>query len=239
MNEIEFRRRAMSNPNHIDEKDLSLTLAQEQFLAESRELDERLRCALEVDIPKGIEDRVLLRHSFKTDDGKDGQEVVCLPSQKYRAVQRWAMAASFFAVVLTSWWLIPVNPALGPAVLVHVNEELHHLHEQQPNAGKKLEPLLASLGGRWNEDVLPVRYAGACRIHGKYGLHLVTEGELGPVTVLILPGEGVAATEYFQGSRFDGKVVRSGAGGMALIGDKDEDLERIEQRLGEALIWQS
>ena len=67
--------------------------------------------------------------------------------------------------------------------------------------------------------------------------HLVIQGERGPVTLLLMPEERVAAPESFTGESIKGVILPVGSGSIALFGAPDEALERIEQRVLDSVTW--
>ncbi|MFU8821710.1 MAG: DUF3379 family protein [Gammaproteobacteria bacterium] len=95
-------------------------------------------------------------------------------------------------------------------------------------------------GGRasLSNPVGQVSYARLCPFRGQMVAHFVVQGEHGPVTVMLLPDEHVTAATAIDERGFKGTVVPVESGGsVAIVGQPDEDLEEIRDRLLEAVRW--
>ena len=74
-----------------------------------------------------------------------------------------------------------------------------------------------------------ITYARSCSINGKTVPHLVIQGEHGPITILLMPEEAVAAAVALDGENVHGVILPVGDGSIAIIGAREEKLERIEK----------
>ncbi len=125
MDELEFRRRAITHPTDRDPAFLAAaeaSSANRKHLDEMKQLDRSLQRAMEVEVPAGLAERILLRQAMEADD-----EVVPLPSAaKGRGWRPLAMAASvaFLLGMSTRWISWP--PASEPLSASEREKQLSH-----------------------------------------------------------------------------------------------------------------
>lgn len=128
---------------------------------------------------------------------------------------------------------------LAPEIVAHIGHEPASLAVTARivparEFEKVLERGRASLAG----PVGQVSYAMLCPFRGQMVAHFVVQGERGPVTVMLLPDEDVAAATPIDESGFQGTIVPIESGGsVAIIGQPDEDLEKIRDLLVQAVRW--
>ena len=82
-----------------------------------------------------------------------------------------------------------------------------------------------------------ITYARTCVINGREVPHLVIQGERGPVTVLLLPEEKVSGAQELMGDNINGVLLPVGDGSIAIIGERDEPLQRIREKLVRSAAW--
>lgn len=82
-----------------------------------------------------------------------------------------------------------------------------------------------------------IHYAGTCHIRKHDGVHLVMQGEIGPVTVLFMPGEEITRSSDITNGRFRGVIVPTPNGSMAILGEEGEPIQRIEEQLKSSVSW--
>jgi len=92
---------------------------------------------------------------------------------------------------------------------------------------------IANLG----HDAGLITYAQSCKINGMEVPHLVLQGERGPVTILLMPGQAVDAPQSVTGESVSGVIIPVGDGSIAIIGDDGEDLESIRQDVTHSVTW--
>lgn len=230
MNELEFLRRCTIDPHDPDE---ALARKAEErpeyarYLKEQREFDDLLRAAAgDIPAPDGLADRILWRHAKE---------------QRKSRSRIWqgglAMVASLVLVIGLVWVVQVDRTALDRVVLAHVYGELSHLHEDARPSNDEINRVLAGIGATMTGPLGEVHYAGACDIREHSGAHLVLAGEQGPVTVLLMPGEHVDQAEPVTDKRFQGVIVPTPTGSMAIVGERHEPLERLEGMLRSGIDW--
>ena len=82
-----------------------------------------------------------------------------------------------------------------------------------------------------------VTYAQSCEINDNDVPHLVVQGEFGPVTILLMPEERVAEASTFDGENINGIILPVGDGSIAIVGSRDERLDKIQERVVDSVTW--
>ena len=82
-----------------------------------------------------------------------------------------------------------------------------------------------------------ISYAQTCVINGREVPHLVLQGERGPVTILLMPDESVEGATALEGEQVDGVILPVGDGSIAIIGERDERIDEIQQRILKSVTW--
>jgi hypothetical protein len=155
------------------------------------------------------------------------------------------LAAAAALVLAASAWLgLRIQ---DPNVAGSLGEELvaHILHEPQalvvaaesvPQA--RVDAVLQRAGATLKRPVGLVTYAILCPFRGRMVAHFVVQGERSPVTVMLLPDEHVATAMPVREGDFIGTVMPiQGGGSVAIVGQPDEDLAQIRDRVVEAVRW--
>ncbi len=196
--------------------------------------DEQLREALEVEPPADLAQRILA-----------AQRAEAAPARRQRP---WRMPAALAATLvlgvgvalfISGIWTPRPDDGLETTVLHHIRDELPHLHEVRDVTPERLAALLEDLGGALREPLHGVNFAGKCQMRKYPGAHLVLAGERGPVTVLIMPGERIAAARRFHSERFVGELVPTRYGSFAVVGEKGEDTDAIAGQIARDIVWRS
>jgi hypothetical protein len=82
-----------------------------------------------------------------------------------------------------------------------------------------------------------ISYAQTCVINGREVPHLVLQGERGAVTILLMPDESVEGATALEGEQVDGVILPVGDGSIAIIGERDERIDEIQQRILKSVTW--
>ena len=106
MDELEFRRRAITHPSDRDPaflKAAEASPANRKHLDEMQQLERQVRSTLEVDVPAGLAERILLRQAMAAEE----EQVVPLPVTPARTQWRaLAIAASVaFLLGMSTRWI--------------------------------------------------------------------------------------------------------------------------------------
>jgi len=260
MNEFDFRKRLLENPTDLDEEMLAFlndNPDQEQILKHFRLVDQRIQEALHVEAPEGLQARILLNQSYQNLHensestakplGRDSEPKE--PSEMASAWLPWSyfgtgLAASLLValLVLGPWKPLPFGerPISGDAMVVHILEHIEAdpslmLAQTPPHSPEQLQSLFASVGASLKEPIDSMSYAGECEIEGRLGLHIVMQEETGPVTVIVMPGQKLAAIEAFRAGGYSGELIPVKGGMVAIIGNSMEQLALAQARFFKAV----
>src|SRR5688500_13006843 len=158
-----------------------------QFRADTLTLDGRVRAALE------------------------------LPLTRFRRnappARRFALAASVLLglFLVGGFWLLSPRTALAGEVVEHVSHEGGSWAAHEVLSSAELVSVLRTAGVEFDTS-LPVVYAMACQFRGHRVPHLVVQTASGPMTVMLLAHEKVAARQEFSEDGYRGVLLPAGAG---------------------------
>ncbi|NVD06202.1 DUF3379 domain-containing protein [Vibrio sp. JPW-9-11-11] len=235
MDELEFRRRIMSDPKCRD-KDIVAAIQtsdkHNQFADEIGELDKKIAKAMLVDVPDDLADRILFNQTSSLEE-----QTVIRPTFARKAM---AMAASiaFVAGLLVgqvNWGNIVVTPAeasLASTAIKHVVDEkpfVEHLDEQVPSSqiNAKMAPFDHQLAANFPYHVY---YLNHCGFGQSNALHMVFQGQKGKVT-LFLTGISAEQAVDFNQEGMSGVIEPMGNNSLILVGEQGENVAIIVQKL--------
>lgn len=195
--------------------------------------DANIRAALAIDVPA-------LRMPELPPVDTTG--VTALGAGRSRKVRGWlALAASTVLAVAIGYRLAgPVHyDSLADEVLAHVDHEPRAM--QVTDVGVPADRLaevtrpIAAIGA----DAPLVTYARSCVINGRDVPHLVVQGERGPVMILLMPEEPVEAAIPLEDEDNRGVILPVGRGSIAIVGARDEPVDRLEKRIRNSVTWKT
>lgn len=237
MDDLEFHTRAHTDP-FDEEPDFLNALAgredRHHLLHELRKLDENIRAVSEI-----IEVPVRLRQRLAPPPAE---------SRSWLSQRAYAIAASLLVSVGLVVSTLQFRPsaselALHDAMLQHVhNEAPRYEQSTTPISWLEVETVLAdagvSLQQPTGDETLVITFAKVCGLGGSLrGAHLVTMGESGPVSVILVRSPPLGRSLDVKDSRFQGRIVPSADGNMAVIGERAEELGRVEQIISSNVEW--
>jgi hypothetical protein len=238
MDELEFRRRIMSDPKQRD-SEISAAIKESeqnaQFADEILDLDKQIAKAMAVDVPEDLADKILFNQTSVARDN------VVRPNFARKAM---AMAASvaFMAGLLVgqlNWSNLVVSPAqasLATTALQHVVDEkpfIQNLDEQVKSSqiNAKMMPFDHQLSETFPYHVY---YLNHCGFGKSNALHMVFRGEKGKVT-LFLTGIPSNQTVDFNEDGMAGVVEPMGDTSMIIVGDEGEDVAKIAESISKII----
>lgn len=234
MDELEFRRRIMSDPKQRDESINAAISASEQnrlFADEILDLDKRIAKAMAVEVPEDLADRILFNQSSALEDK------VVRPNFARKAM---AMAASVaFVAGLLVGQLNWGNLIITPAQASLANTAIKHVIDEQPFVAKLDERVESS---QINAKMMPfdhqlsdtfpyhVYYLNHCGFGKSNAVHMVFQGEKGKVTMFLT---GIASDKAinFEKDGMAGVVEPMGNNSLILVGEEGENVAKIAESL--------
>jgi len=130
--------------------------------------------------------------------------------------------------------------SLADEIVAHLDHEPQALRvTSRPVSAQRLAAVLKDDVAELDDDIGLITYANTCVIDGKEIPHLVVQGKRGPITLLLLPDELVDRALPLEGDGVSGVVLPVGRGSIAIIGEREEPLRGISQRVANAVKWTS
>ncbi|MDR9826249.1 DUF3379 domain-containing protein [Vibrio sp. FNV 38] len=233
MDELEFRRKIMTEPNIRDADIMEATRSSEnnaQFLDDVLALDKSISKAMNVDVPDDLAERILLNQAVT-------ENKVIRPTFTRKMVSM-AASVAFVAGLLAgqvNWGNVVVTPAqasLATTALEHVHAESpftdrldEHASPEQLNM--KLQPFHYQF-----EQPFPyhVYYLNHCGFGSSNALHAVFAGDKGRVTLFVT---NIASdqSKSFDDQGLQGMVIPMNGSSMIIVGQEGENVAKIAEKL--------
>jgi hypothetical protein len=136
------------------------------------------------------------------------------------------------------FWTLRPEPSLAGEVLGHVALESGSWSTVTPMTAAATDAVLSGAGVSLDPADVTVTYARICLFNGHWVPHLVVHTATGPVTVMVLRQEHLAARQSFRQNGYSGILVPTPTGGtLAVIVQGDPDLDAVASALGPHLHW--
>ena len=215
MNCIDIHRKLTAEPNSQDEAvmaHIEQCPACANFLNSIQNFDESLSAAVNVDIPDGLAERILLKQSFTQQR-----------QQRTNRFNLYAVASSLLIVLGVSFnipkiaSLLDNSLSLEEIAINHVIDERDHLTENRNVQLAKLNTVLQPFNIKLNKSIGQVNYAGACPIRNSRGVHLVLQKNNSVATLLVMPGEYVTERKTHTKGNFSATLIPAKNGSIAII----------------------
>ena len=202
------------------------------FVQEMQALEARIERAFKVEVPEGLEARIALDGSLR--------------NSRRRWQQPWFAAAASVLMVLgigvaSYMHTHPSGGDLSAAVVEHIvnPEEAGAIGPDQSliHDASFITDAADGAGVRLQAQLAGVSYAHTCLFRGERVVHLVVQGEHGPVTILLLPHIHVDKSLPVDEQGFHGIIVPEGQGSIAIVTNNATPIEPMEQELAGKVSW--
>ncbi len=228
MDELEFRRRIMSDPKSRDPQLQSAIQSEEanaKFAEDILAFDDKLEQAMKIEVPDDLADKILFQQS--------GQKNVVKVNFTKRALATAASIAFAFGLVVgqVNWGNIVVSPAqasLSDTAIQHVVDEMGFIDPldeavtlQQINA--KLLPFAHQLTTQFPYHVY---YLNHCGFGSSNAMHMVFQGKKGKVTLFVTSVVSENVTK-FNKDGLSGVIAPMGESSVILVGEAGEDFSTM------------
>lgn len=172
----------------------------------------------------------------------DADNVVSLRKRRslfkptWLAVAATVVLATVFGLRMTG--MGTVQGSLEEQVLAHLDHEAYAMRVvSTPVSDSRLKSVVPEDIATMNHDAGLITYAQSCKINGKSVPHLVIQGAKGPIMILLMPDEAISEPKTLDGVGVHGIIVPNGSGSIAIIGDRDEELERVKKNVVNSVTW--
>lgn len=228
MDELEVRRRLLTDPYHL-EPELQQQLQQDpesqQFHQDVLDLDHQINQLLNPPVPKALENTLLMQQH------KDKQQ-----QQKrfYQNLIALAASVAFLAGFALNWsFFMYGTQSLGENSLAHVyHEEPYVQHLSTPLSLSDVNVKLADFDAQFESLQNAVVYANFCNFRGTRSLHLVLETAQGLMTVFVVPKQNSLDYEAeFHDDKYQGRSINTRKAILVMVSDKAEVLRQGEEQL--------
>ena len=211
---------------------LSACASCQSFREEMLALDRQIARALELSVPDlNVPELPEL----------DTSKVTALPQRRFGAPTWLAVAATIMLAAVVGFRMLGddlTNSALAEQIIAHIDHEPFSFRETvSAVSDERLARVIPANVATMDHSAGLITYAQSCIINGNEVPHLVIQGEHGPITILLMPGEKVSGVESFGGESINGLIFPVGDGSIAIVGEKGESLERIEEQIKNSVRW--
>jgi len=208
------------------------------YRAEMRALNDTIARALAIEVPE-------LKLPDLPPIGEEDENVVNMPFRRVSRITTpaWIGIAASFALAAVIGVQLIGNGAvhdqlLAEQVLAHLDHEPWALKVTDVAVSdKQFNRVVNPAIGTMDRNVGLVSYAQTCIINGMNIPHLVIQGEKGPITLLLMPNEMVSSPVILSGESVNGVIFPVGDGSIAIIGERDERIEELKQRVMDSVEW--
>ena len=196
------------------------------FSQKLKQFDDKLKSAVQVDVPEGLESRIILAQRMSGNDEliENNDNVVAFKKSSTTPKQheyKWmSLAAALVLAVGLSLGMFKWGESQGVQheVLAHIDSHLEELEKDENINLASLNDFLQEHGLSASEGIGYVRHVSNCPIDGKMVPHLVVADEQGkPVTVMYIPWKDVPKNKPFKNQRFEGVLVGAQKGSFAIV----------------------
>ncbi len=235
MNCLEFRRAALADPHHPGHEALEHEASCPScahFYRELRMQEEALYEAMNLPVPDGLADRVLLHQT------RGWRERVFLRFTAPALAASLVLAAALGLV----WQFKPdaLTPEmLAAGIVAHVEEEQKALLAEQPVPLARLVAAVKRSGGELVEPPGETNYVDHCPLPGGgTGEHLVFNTPHGKLTLILMPGKRITHPVRLDMDGLTVSLMPAGEGSLALVSENRERIGEAENWARKNLRWQ-
>jgi hypothetical protein len=239
MNCEEYREAIATDPSfdggagHLNE-----CAACQLYRSDMQALDQKINRALAIDVPQ-----LQMPDLPELSTSKSGN-VTTLRKRSWTPLTTptwFAMAATVVVAALLGVRLVGTgieHESLADEILAHLDHEPNALRVTDVAiTDERLKAVVPADIAHMDHGAGLITYAQTCPIGGHDVPHLVIQGERGPVTILLMPEEKISGPQRLSGDNVKGVILPVGNGSIAIIGERDERLDRIEESVLKSVAW--
>ncbi|MDT3734699.1 MAG: DUF3379 family protein [Denitratisoma sp.] len=228
MNCLEFRRDKLADPRHLPPEALAHLndcAACRGFATEVDENEMRLAAVLDVPVPEGLAERIVLRR-------KTG----------FRLSPRLGMLAASLALTFAfglHQWKDFGSQDYARLAIEHVMHEPESFTTARSADPELFRRVMHTFGGEMQASLGKVRYMKLCPVPEGTGWHIVFETEDGKLATLILiPAKRMKTeSEQAQVGGWNAVARPGGQGFYAVIADSPDTLGRVDELVRQRVRW--
>jgi len=229
----EYREAVAANPLYEGgDSHASQCPACQAFQTDMQALDSKIARALAISVPE-----------LKMPELADvDSSIVSVLRTRRLTTPAWLAVAATVAIAAVLGFRMLGNdlsyPSLADEIVAHLEHEPYALRVTDKSVSdSRLARVIPADLATMDHSIGLITYAQSCVINGKEVPHLVIQGERGPVTILLMPGEKVDSRQSFSGQSINGVILPVGDSSIAIIGEDGENLKRIENNVKNSVTW--
>jgi hypothetical protein len=240
MDDLQFRRAILADPQSAEPNDLNTDMhaalqeddTRKQFAQELKQLDEKIKLALAIPVPDDLSDKLILRQTLANHQ---------VQKRKTRVHLALAASVAILGGLLFNFMLFSsAYNNLGDYALAHVyHEETSFANNSKDRVSlTSLNQKMAAFDGNFNASLGELLFADYCRFDGMKSLHLVFQGKTSPVTVFVVPkNDQLNFTNKFNDENLYGESLDFKRANVIVVGDKNESLQKWQQKISHNIAW--
>lgn len=188
-----------------------------EFLAREREWEHQVEAALQVPVPRDLQERILL-----------------FTPAAPRISRRYALAAGLALGAAAGTALLwPRDDSIALAGIDFViYEEAQAILDAPAADPHELRKVAAQVGVALPSQLGAMRYVGTCPFGGVTAHHVVLKTAFGKATLLLLPGRIDTARAVAAAHGLRAVVAPAAGGSVAIISNSSRSLDRIAAAMG-------
>ncbi len=232
MNCEEYRKEVAADPSFDGgASHLRHCAACQAYRDEMQDLEQEISRALAIEVPE-----------LRMPELPDVDTANVVPLRRRFSTPAWlAVAATVVVAALLGVRMLGTGvqyDSLADEIIAHLEHEPYALQVTDvPVPDERLTAVVPANVATMDHSAGLITYAQTCVINGREVPHLVIQGQRGPVTVILLPEERISAAQELTGDNINGVLLPVGSGSIAIIGERDEPLQRIQEEIVKSAAW--
>ncbi|GAA5138925.1 DUF3379 family protein [Thalassotalea piscium] len=235
MDDLRFRRSLFADPTNDDDEQLtalSADPAKKKLAQEVNALDEKIFSALNVPVPDGLAQKLLLKQTLASHQHK-----------KRKTRIQFALAASVMLTLGVTFSLMQFSHAyksISDYALAHVAHEEKFFNNNDIARVNlvNLNQKMASFNATFTDDLGELIAANFCKFDGIKSLHLVFKGKTSPITIFVVPNnEYLNLNNHFESETMQGLVSTYKNNNVIIVGNKSEPLKNWQAKINQKIRW--
>jgi len=235
---LETRRELTADPNSRSSEliqHLSDCEKCTEYFQKIKQFDDKLKSAFNVEVPEGLESRIILAQRMDRSSGSTLSNVIPIKKDRSNRDFKWmSLAAALVLAVGLSLGMFKLGESHGvqDEVLAHIDSHPNELEIDDNIKLASLNNFLQDHGLLANEGIGYIRYVMNCPIEDKMVAHLVvTDNQGKPVSVMYIPWKDSPKRTPFKNDKFNGVLVGAQKGSFVIVSEDPNSLEPIENRV--------
>lgn len=233
MDDLEFRRTVLADPNCKEPKVLSAIAsdaAKQDFVNEIKQLNNKMINASKVSVPDGLAHRLLLRQTMTNHAEKRNRS---------RIIQL-ALAASIafiLGISVTNWQNLQTESLSEHGIAHVIHEGDYALKANEDISLAQVNAKLVRFGGEMTTNAGRIYYANFCDYDKIKSLHLVMQGDSGKVSVFIVPhGKSYITDSAVQG-KWNSQTFDMSKASLVVVSDVPSDVVKMREKLAKSILF--